>query len=129
MAETWCKRLLAPWFRPDLTVAADPLSPEASPIAQGVAEAVRRCVSEDRPFRLWIAPVPGFRTELRIHAARRTAMAEIFSSSGRSVSRSEARLPAVVPGISQSRFRMERFGDAVRLRFFPTSRGPSWTVH
>lgn len=129
MAATWCRRLLVPWFRQDLTIAADPLAPEARPIAQGVAEAIRRCADENRPFRLWIAPVPGFRTDVRIHAARRLATAEILTFGGRSVSRSEASLPPVVPGLAQARFRLERFGDSVRLLFVPTPGGPSWSVH
>ena len=54
-ARDWFRRAAAPFFRPDVAVAPDPLAPDPRVLARGFAAAFALCASGERPVRLLAA--------------------------------------------------------------------------
>ncbi|MBQ9726229.1 MAG: hypothetical protein IJV65_01835 [Kiritimatiellae bacterium] len=108
------------FFRPDETVAADPLRPSARVVAGGVAQAFARGVPA-RPagFRLLVCRVPGRTVAIRLDAARRRCFVDVAPPHPDAPAHAEAALPAFAPGAAPTRFLVAEDNLRLVLRATP----------
>ena len=117
------RRLLSPWFAPDVSAAPDPLAPAPRVLAGAVAAAARRCAAEGAPVRLLLARTPGAAFEIRLDAARRRCLVDRTDSAaaaGSAPRHAEAALPEFSPGAEPAVFRLADGTDDVRLELLPS---------
>ena len=120
----WSSRWAEPFFRPDETVAPDPLRPSARVVAAGVARAFERCAAaKPGGFRLLVCRVPGRTVSVRLDAARRRCTVGVSPPGGGGSARAEAALPPFSPGAEPVRFEI----GPDNLRLFLRA-GPSGVV-
>ena len=123
-AARWAARWGEPFFRPDETVAPDPLRPSARIVAAGIAQAFERGAAQKPDgFRLLVCRAPGRTIEIRLDAARRRCIAEVRPPAPGAPARAEAALPPLAPGDAPSRF--EIGADNLRLVLRRTPAGVS----
>ena len=123
----WRRRLLSPFFAPDVRVAADPLAPAPRLLAGGIAAAMRRCAAEGRPVRLLVARVPGAVFELRLRAVVPRVLVDRLDAPATAADaaaprHAEAALPPFTPGAEPAVFRLAADTDDLRLEFRPGPR-------
>lgn len=126
-----CKRWAAPFFQPDILIAADPLDPSCAIIASGLARACQLAAAQQQNIRIWIATVPGTTFEIRFHTIKnqitvlatpeKTEQAEKIPSSS-------YRVPHLNGGNSPAILTLDACGESIRLELRPTPRGIQWHV-
>ncbi len=111
-----------PFFRPDETIAPDPLRPSARVVAAGIAQAFSRGV-ESRPdgFRLLVCRAPGRAIEIVLDATRRRCFVDVRPAAPDAPARAEAALPPLAPGAEPMRFSVA--DDNLRLVLRATPAG------
>lgn len=113
-------------FRPDVTVAVDPLAPEARPLASAVQAALRQAVSAESPVRLLIARAPGFDLRIDLNAVRSRGFAEIRRAGSTTVvSSSQAALPPFTCGDETASLGAPDAGENARVVILPAASGRS----
>ena len=113
-------------FRPDVTVAVDPLAPEARPLAAAAQAALRQAASTGAPVRLLVARAPGFDLRIDLNAVRGRAFAEIRGAGSPDVvSSSQAALPPFTCGDETARLEAADAGDNARVVVRPAVPGRS----
>ncbi|MGI5868070.1 MAG: hypothetical protein ACOX9C_01310 [Kiritimatiellia bacterium] len=111
-------------FRPDVTVAVDPLAPAARPLAAAAKAALRQAASTGAPVRLLVARTPGFDLRIQINAVRRRAFAEIRCAKTQEiVSASQAALPPFTCGDETACIEAADAGDNARVVGRPAAAG------
>ena len=126
-ARDWFRRAAAPFFRPDVAVAPDPLAPDPRVLARGFAAAFALCASGERPVRLLAARAPGADFRVLLHAVRGECAVERTrpAASGGLPARATARLPPFTAGAGPAGFGLAGGGDDLRLLLLPgTARDP-----
>ncbi len=121
--DEWFSTLAAAWFKADIIAAADPLSPDASVIANGIREAAILCAHENRPVRLLVARVPGTTCEISFSSVRRiveTVLTQLDSSTRVAAKTATAELPQFSFGAKAAVFTLDGAGDNLRLIFEPS---------
>lgn len=119
-AASWVSRVRAPFFRPDVTVAPDPLAPDPRVVARGIAAALSRCASEWRPLRVLVGRAPDAAFRVFLHSVRSVCIVDLVSPVPPGIpSRAEIRLPRFSLGL-QSAVR-ELAGDDIRFSVSPGS--------
>ena len=108
------------FFRPDETVAPDPLRPSARVVASGLAQAFSRGV-EARPggFRLLVCRAPGHQIDIRLDATRRRCFVSVRPGAPDVSARAEAALPPLAPGAEPMRFLVANDNLRLALRATP----------
>ena len=113
-------------FRPDVTVAVDPLAPEARPLASAAQAALRRVVSTEAPVRLLVARAPGFDLRIDLNAVRSRAFAEVRRAGlATIVSSSQAALPPFTCGDETACLEAADAGENARVVILPAAPGRS----
>ena len=113
-------------FRPDVTVAVDPLAPEARPLASAAQAALRQAASTEAPVRLLVARAPGFDLRIDLNAVRGRAFAEVRrASTEQVVSASQAALPPFTCGDETACLEAADAGDNARVVVLPAVPGRS----
>ena len=114
-----------PFFRPDETVAPDPLRPSARVVAAGVARAFAEGAG-GRPdgFRLLVCRAPGSMIEIRLDATRGRCFVDVRPPPADAPAHAEAALPPLAPGDAPSRFAIA--ADNLRLVVRASPAGRIW---
>lgn len=113
-----------PRFKPDVTITADPLQPDAKTVAGGIKEAMRHCLFIQRPVAVLISRVPGYTVEIALNAVRERCFVEMLrEKDSMSVSKSQAALPLFLPGLEQAYFQLTGTGENLRLILEPNKLG------
>lgn len=107
-------------FRPDVTITADPLDPDAKMIAGGIRTAMRLCESEGRAVNVLVSSVPGHSVVIELNAVRQRCHAEIVSGPETAETvKSQSSLPPFTTGAAPACFRIRGDGDNLRLVLRP----------
>ncbi len=113
-----------PRFKPDVTITADPLQPDAKTVAGGLKEAMRHSLSIQRPVFVLVSRVPGYVVEIALNAVRERCFVEIVRKiDSVSVSKSQAALPRFAPGLEQAYFQLTGNDENLRLILKPNKLG------
>lgn len=114
-------RIVVPiFFRPDMTIVVDPSACDARIVAQGIRQAMRICLAEDRLFSLLISRVPGSVVTIGLNAVRQRVFVTIGCEADAALEmKSQSALPAFLPGEAATWYRLTGGGDNVRLHFRP----------
>ncbi len=108
--------VVLPRFKPEVTITADPLQPDAKTVAGGIKEAMRHCLSIQRPVSVLVSRVPGYVVEIALNAVRERCFVEVFcETDSLSVSKSQAALPSFASGLEQAYFQLTGSGENLRL--------------
>ena len=112
-----------PFFCPDVTIAVDPMDPDAKTLAGGIKAAMRLCESENRRVRVLVSRIPGWVARLELNAVRQRCLVEVGLAGGGKTDRSQAALPPFTAGAAPACFRLVDGGDNLRLVFRPAGDG------
>lgn len=113
----------APFFCPDVTIAVDPMAPDAKTLAGGIKAAMRLCESENRRIHVLVSRIPGWVARLELNAVRQRCLVEVGLAGGGKTERSQSALPPFTAGAAPACFRLADGGDNLRLVFRPAGDG------
>ena len=114
----------APFFCPDVTIAVDPMAPDAKTLAGGIKAAMRLCESENRRIHVLVSRIPGWVARLELNAVRQRCLVEVgLAGGGGKTERSQSALPPFTAGAAPACFRLADGGDNLRLVFRPAGDG------
>ena len=125
------KRWAAPFFRPDVLIAVDPLDPSCAILASGLAQACKLVAAEQRKLRIWIATVPGISFEIRFHALKNRITVSAISDEPEQTEKlppSSYGVPRLHGGDQPAILTLDAKGESLRLELEPTPRGVQWHV-
>lgn len=128
---TMRKRWAAPFFRPDVLIAVDPLDPSCAILASGLAQACKLVAAEQRKLRIWIATVPGFSFEIRFHALKNRITVSAISDDPEQTEKlppSSYSVPRLHGGDQPAILTLDAKGESLRLELKPTPRGVQWHI-
>lgn len=116
--------VVLPRFKPDVTITADPLQPDAKTVAGGLKEAMRHCLSIQRPVSVLVSRVPGYKVEIALNAVRERCFVEVFRETDSVMaSKSQSALPLFSPRLEQAYFQLIGNGENLRLILKPNKLG------
>ncbi len=111
--------LRALFFKPDVTVTADPSSPDPSQIAEGVALAFAAALKEASEKKLLVSRVPGSAVAIGLSSVARKCTVSVVNPDG-SEKTAERGLPPFTSGAEESLFMLAAETDDLRLAISPT---------
>lgn len=113
------RRIRALFFKPDVTVTADPLAPDAAQIADGIAGTFAAALKEDAPKNLLVSRVPGSTVAIGFSSVARKCTVTVAAPDG-SEKTAERKLPPFTSGAEDSLLVLTAETDNVRLVVEPT---------